>query len=157
MVSSQLLLTNDDGIGSPGLWAAARALSELGFVNVVAPREQYSGAGRSLPIYSDGLIDQQKMQVDGKDWNVYAVGGTPAQAVLHAIFEILPEKDLIKLREIRVKQMDPKAVSKIETVRNLDYVTMQIFNLVKDELNNLRKKELPLSIVKILSTGTDSS
>ena len=72
-------------------------------------------------------------------------------------FEILPEEDLIKLREIRVKQMDPKAVSEIETVRNLDYVTMQIFNLIKDELDNLRKKELPLSIVKILSTGTDSS
>ena len=72
-------------------------------------------------------------------------------------FEILPEEDLIKLREIRVKQMDPKAVSEIETVRDLDYVTMQIFNLVKDELDNLRKKELPLSIVKILSTGTDSS
>ena len=90
--TSQILLTNDDGIQSPGLWTAASALSELGFVNVVAPRDQYSGAGRSLPIYSDGLIDQQKMPVDGRDWNVYAVGGTPAQAVLHAIFEILPEK-----------------------------------------------------------------
>ena len=100
MVSSQILLTNDDGIGSPGLWAAARALSELGFVNVVAPREQYSGAGRSLPIYSDGLIDQQKMQIDGKDWNVYAVGGTPAQAVLHAIFEILPEKPVLAVAGI---------------------------------------------------------
>jgi 5'-nucleotidase len=95
MADLQILLTNDDGIQSPGLWTAASALSDLGFVNVVAPRDQYSGAGRSLPIYSDGLIDQQKMQVDDKDWNVYAVGGTPAQAVLHAIFEILPEKPML--------------------------------------------------------------
>ena len=31
------------------------------------------------------------MQVNGKLWTVYSVGGTPAQAVLHAICEILPQ------------------------------------------------------------------
>jgi 5'-nucleotidase len=100
MRKPQILLTNDDGIQSPGLWTAASALSELGFVNVVAPRDQFSGAGRSLPIYSDGLIDQQQMQVNGKDWNVFAVGGTPAQAVLHAIFEILPERPVLTVAGI---------------------------------------------------------
>ena len=30
----QILLTNDDGIKSPGLWAAAEALSDLGFGNL---------------------------------------------------------------------------------------------------------------------------
>ena len=100
MTKPQILLTNDDGIQSPGLWTAASALSGLGFVNVVAPRDQFSGAGRSLPIYSDGLIDQQKMEVNGRDWNVYAVGGTPAQAVLHAIFEILPEKPVLTVAGI---------------------------------------------------------
>ncbi|NIQ74969.1 MAG: hypothetical protein GWN67_20590, partial [Phycisphaerae bacterium] len=34
----QILLTNDDGIQSPGLWATAAALEEVGFVTVVAPR-----------------------------------------------------------------------------------------------------------------------
>src|SRR5512137_679750 len=87
----QILLTNDDGIQSPGLWAAAGALSELGYVHVVAPRDQFSGAGRSLPSTSDGIINPQQMQVNGKLWTVYSVGGTPAQAVLHAICEILPE------------------------------------------------------------------
>jgi 5'-nucleotidase len=92
----QILLTNDDGIQSPGLWAAAGALSELGYVHVVAPRDQFSGAGRSLPSTSDGIITPQQMQVNGKLWTVYSVGGTPAQAILHAICEILPERpDLI--------------------------------------------------------------
>src|SRR5512139_1129255 len=92
----QILLTNDDGIQSPGLWAAAGALSELGYVHVVAPRDQFSGAGRSLPSTSDGIITTQQMQVNGKEWTVYSVGGTPAQAVLHAICEILPERpDLV--------------------------------------------------------------
>ena len=92
----QILLTNDDGIQSPGLWAAAGALSELGYVHVVAPRDQFSGAGRSLPSTSDGIITPQQMQVNGKMWTVYSVGGTPAQAILHAICEILPERpDLV--------------------------------------------------------------
>jgi len=88
----QILLTNDDGIQSPGLWAAAETLSQLGFVNVVAPQEQSSGAGRSMPSTSNGIIKEQKMVVGEKEWTVYSVGGTPAQAVLHSIFEILPEK-----------------------------------------------------------------
>ena len=87
----QILLTNDDGIQSPGLWAAAGALSELGYVHVVAPRDQFSGAGRSLPSTSDGIITPQQMKVNGKLWTVYSVGGTPAQAILHAICEILPQ------------------------------------------------------------------
>ncbi len=90
MAAPQILLTNDDGFSSPGLWAAAEALSTLGFVHVTAPRDQSSGTGRSLPITSDGVIVPQQMQVDGKSWTVYSIGGTPAQTVLHAVLEIMP-------------------------------------------------------------------
>lgn len=92
MKKPQILLTNDDGIRSPGLWMAASRLSEIGFVHVVAPRDQYSGAGRSMPTTSDGVINSRVMHVNGKDWTVYSVGGSPAQAVQHAIMEIMPEK-----------------------------------------------------------------
>jgi len=95
MKKPQILLTNDDGIQSPGLWAAAEALSEIGFVNVTAPRDQYSGAGRSLPITTDGIINPQEMEVNGKTWQVFAIGGTPAQTVLHAVLEIIPEKPVL--------------------------------------------------------------
>ena len=83
----QILLTNDDGIQSPGLWAAAGALSELGYVNVVAPRDQFSGAGRSLPSTSDGIITPLQMQVNGKNWTVYSVGGTPQATDLFTMFD----------------------------------------------------------------------
>ena len=92
MDKPQILLTNDDGIRSPGLWAAAKALSEIGFVHVAAPREQYSGAGRSMPSFSDGVIQVEQVQVNGDAWIVHAVGGTPAQAVQHAIIEIMPQR-----------------------------------------------------------------
>jgi 5'-nucleotidase len=87
-----ILLTNDDGIRSPGLWAAAEALSEVGFVTVVAPREQSSGQGRSMPTTSDGVICEEELEVRGKIWKVYAVSGSPAQAVQHGIFEITARK-----------------------------------------------------------------
>jgi 5'-nucleotidase len=96
MPKPNILLTNDDGIRSPGLWAAAEALSRLGFVTVVAPKEQSSGAGRSLPATSDGIILEETMEVGGQQWKVYSVGGTPAQSVQHAVLEVLEIKpDLV--------------------------------------------------------------
>lgn len=85
----QILLTNDDGIRSPGLWAAAEALSQVGFVTVAAPREQASGSGRSMPVSSDGAIHQEHVEVGGQRWQVFAVGGSPAQAVQHGIMELM--------------------------------------------------------------------
>lgn len=92
----QILLTNDDGILSPGLWAAAAALSRLGFVTVTAPRDQASGMGRSLPNTSDGIIEEKQVQVNGQDWTVYSVGGSPAQTVLYGILDVMKHKpDLV--------------------------------------------------------------
>jgi 5'-nucleotidase len=52
--------------------------------------------GRSLPASSDGIIKKEILTVGGKEWTVYAVGGTPAQAVLHGILEIMPQRpDLV--------------------------------------------------------------
>ncbi|MBV6450249.1 MAG: 5'-nucleotidase SurE [Anaerolineales bacterium] len=92
----QILLTNDDGIQSPGLWAAAASLSDLGFVTVTAPRDQCTGMGRSLPNTSDGIIREERVQVNGQEWSVFAVGGSPAQAVLHGIYDVMKRKpDLV--------------------------------------------------------------
>lgn len=92
----QILLTNDDGIKSPGLWAAAEALDELGYVTVIAPRDQASGTGRSFPNTYDGLVHAEQLLVNGKEWTVHALGGTPAMAVLYGIFDLIPGKpDLV--------------------------------------------------------------
>ena len=91
-----ILLTNDDGIRSPGLWAAARALSQIGYVTVTAPRDQSSGMGRSLPSTSDGIIEEKRVQVNDQDWTVYSVGGSPAQTVLYGILDVMKRKpDLV--------------------------------------------------------------
>ncbi len=85
-----ILFTNDDGIESPGLWAAVQAFTDLGEILVVAPREQQSGMGRSLPIASEGRIHVQEMMINDQNYTVYAVDGTPAQAVQHGVLELAP-------------------------------------------------------------------
>jgi 5'-nucleotidase len=92
----QILLTNDDSIKSPGLWAAAEALSMLGYVTIAAPREQASGMGRSIPSSSDGKIKETELHIGEQVWEVFAVGGTPTQTVQHAVLEIMEIKpDLV--------------------------------------------------------------
>jgi len=94
--SYNILLTNDDGIQSDGLLAAAEALSGLGNVTVVAPREEVSASGRSMPPHSDEKVERTKLIIGGEEWTGYAIGGTPGQAVLYAILNIMPIKpDLV--------------------------------------------------------------
>jgi len=83
-----ILFTNDDGIESPGLWAAVKAFQGAGGLLVAAPREQQSGMGRSMPHYSEGRIFPYDAPIDCEDCRAYAVDGTPAQAVQHAVLEL---------------------------------------------------------------------
>ena len=87
-----ILVTCDDGIESPGLCAAVRAVLPLGEVIVSAPCEQQTGAGRSLPTSNDGAIHEIDYQVDGIKISAYAIHGSPAQAVLYALVELVPRK-----------------------------------------------------------------
>lgn len=83
-----VLFTNDDGIDSPGLWASAGAFLEIADVLIVAPIEQQSGMGRSLPMYSRGNVVERELTINGQKILAYGVGGTPAQAVQHGVYEI---------------------------------------------------------------------
>jgi 5'-nucleotidase len=92
----QILLTNDDGIESPGLWAAAEALAELGYVTVAAPSDHFSASGRGYVRNSTGCITTRKLKINNQEWEAYGVGGSPSQTVVQAILEIMPHKpDLV--------------------------------------------------------------
>jgi 5'-nucleotidase len=91
-----ILLTNDDGIHSPGIWAAASALASLGTLVVAAPARQCSAAGRSMPSGYSGRIEPVSVAAHGRDWAGYSVDGSPAQVVIHAHFDLLPRQpDLV--------------------------------------------------------------
>jgi 5'-nucleotidase len=85
-----ILLTCDDGIESPGLLAAVRAVLPLGEVIVSAPCDQQTGAGRSMPASHDGAIYEVDYSVDGHRVPAYGIYGSPAQAVIYALMECAP-------------------------------------------------------------------
>ena len=46
-----ILVTNDDGIDSPGLLALKQALTSVGQVSVIAPDHNWSAAGHSKTMH----------------------------------------------------------------------------------------------------------
>ncbi len=82
-----ILVTNDDGIQSHGLWAAVEAVLPHGEVLVVAPDRQWSGGGRSMPPNVSGMFQPQSRLVNGEWVSAYAVDASPALAVVHGIIE----------------------------------------------------------------------
>lgn len=85
METKRILLTNDDGIGAPGLVALESALKPLGDVTVVAPDSERSGSSQALTLH-------QPLRVKTLDDHHFAVGGTPADTVILALYQLLPQK-----------------------------------------------------------------
>jgi 5'-nucleotidase len=85
-----ILLTNDDGVHSPGLAAAAEALHPLGELLIVAPLEQQTSMSRSRAQHNgvDGTITRAKISSGGFSWEGYGIKATPALAVEHAVYEL---------------------------------------------------------------------
>ncbi len=83
-----ILVTNDDGIDSAGIFALAQALAKVGSVTVVAPDRQQSAVGHALTV-SDPLR-ATKVRREGGVFG-YAINGTPADCVKLAVCSLLSE------------------------------------------------------------------
>ncbi|MDO8473699.1 MAG: 5'/3'-nucleotidase SurE [Dehalococcoidia bacterium] len=78
-----ILLSNDDGIRAAGLWAAARELSKIGKVTVVAPDREQSGVGTSVTFHHPLRVKKEIPEAPGVD--AYSVEGTPGDSVILAL------------------------------------------------------------------------
>ncbi len=88
-----ILLTNDDGIYAPGLWAFYQALREEHQVEVVAPESEQSAVGHAISLLNPLRVKRVFKNGSFFGW---AVSGTPADCVKIAIAEVLPQKpDLV--------------------------------------------------------------
>jgi 5'/3'-nucleotidase len=94
---TRALITNDDGIGSPGLVALATAAREAGLdVVVAAPDREYSGASASInAVQEDGRTVIERVTLDDlPDVEAYAVRAAPAHIVvlgLHGWLDPVPD------------------------------------------------------------------
>jgi 5'-nucleotidase len=90
----KILLTNDDGIAAPGLWALAEELSQAGEVVVVAPDREQSGVGTSVTLHQPLRVRPARPVVPGIE--THAVEGTPADSVIIALRMLLKDRlDLV--------------------------------------------------------------
>ena len=78
-----ILVTNDDGIFAPGMWALARELQEVDKVVVVAPDREQSAIGTAMTLRQPLRVRKAHSVVSGVD--AYAIDGTPGDSVLLAV------------------------------------------------------------------------
>jgi len=89
----KILVTNDDGISSPGLFAVKRALAHVGEVAVIAPDKNRSAIGRGITI-GESLNVEEFSFPDGSGG--YSVDGTPVDCVRLASLGFLEwEPDIV--------------------------------------------------------------
>ena len=79
----RILVTNDDGIDSEGLHMLARALTPHGDVTVVAPDDEYSGAGAALGALHRIHPEVHRTSLEDVP-EAWAVSGPPALCVMFA-------------------------------------------------------------------------
>lgn len=77
-----ILITNDDGIHSPGILALQQALAEIGETIVIAPERDNSAVAHSLTMNRPLKINKLKE-------NFYMVDGTPTDCVALGLKKIL--------------------------------------------------------------------
>jgi 5'-nucleotidase len=80
-----ILVTNDDGVYSPGIQLLAKRLRELDTVVIVAPDRERSAAGHSMTLHRPLLIEELKESA------MYSVNGTPTDCVNIAVKGLLKE------------------------------------------------------------------
>ncbi len=79
-----ILVTNDDGVFSPGIQILAKRLRELDEVAIVAPDRERSAAGHSMTLHRPLLIERLNE-------GMYSVNGTPTDCVNIAVKGLLKE------------------------------------------------------------------
>ena len=84
----RILLTNDDGVFSPGLAALEQQLRHLGEVVVIAPSTEQSGVSHSITFLTP--LTCKSIHREGRHW-AWAVDGSPADCTKLAITELLKD------------------------------------------------------------------
>jgi 5'-nucleotidase len=83
---THILVTNDDGVFSPGLLALKRALEQIGEVSVIAPDRNRSAIGRGITVHTSLHVEQVELE-DGSI--AYATDGTPVDCVRFAVLGLV--------------------------------------------------------------------
>jgi 5'-nucleotidase len=99
-----ILLTNDDGIESPGIRVLLKELISLARVTVLAPDHNWSAAGHTKTMHKPLRVSVYPLYIEpereggagGREVEAYTTTGAPSDCVALALLGILPEEpDLV--------------------------------------------------------------
>jgi 5'-nucleotidase len=93
----KILISNDDGIDSPGIAALAKEMKKIGEVTVIAPRTEQSAVGHAITMKIPLRITEY---YKNGDFFGYAIDGTPADCLKIGIRNILKSRPDIVLSGI---------------------------------------------------------
>jgi len=82
---SVILVTNDDGVHSPGLLSLFNVMKEIGDAYVIAPDRERSAVSHALTLH-------RPLKVENLRDHVFSLNGTPTDCVAVGVHKILPEK-----------------------------------------------------------------
>jgi 5'-nucleotidase len=88
-----ILISNDDGIFAPGLWALASELKNIDRVVAVAPDREQSATGTSVTLRQPLRV--RKITPIVPEVDTYAVEGTPSDSVILAFEKLVVEADTV--------------------------------------------------------------
>ncbi|MEE9583657.1 MAG: 5'/3'-nucleotidase SurE [Dehalococcoidales bacterium] len=86
----KILVTNDDGIFTPGLWTLAKELNSIARVFVVAPDREQSATGTAITLRQPLRVQKITPMVPGVE--AYSVEGTPSDSVILALGRLLKDR-----------------------------------------------------------------
>jgi len=90
----RILITNDDGIFTPGLWTLVKELKNIAQVAVVAPDREQSAIGAAVTLRQPLRV--QRIRPIVPEVETYSVEGTPADSVILALGQLIKNKvDLV--------------------------------------------------------------
>jgi 5'-nucleotidase len=90
----KILISNDDGIYSDGIWTLAREVSKIAEVVIVAPDREQSAVGTAVSLRKPLRV--QKIVSLEPGIEAYSVEGTPSDSVIVGLGKLIPGKiDLV--------------------------------------------------------------
>ncbi|MCD1293664.1 5'/3'-nucleotidase SurE [Methanocella sp. CWC-04] len=156
----RILITNDDGVNSSGLYAAYEAVKGLGEVTIVAPATQQSAVGRSMTLFEPLRIS--KHTTNGI--LAYGVSGRPTDAVLLGMFTIMDKKPDLVISGVNIgENLSTEAVTTSGTIgaaleaASQDVPAIAVSMKVEDEgdkfmdMDHMRDYSVTMSVINRLA------
>ncbi len=90
----KILVTNDDGIRSDGLWTLVEELKKIARITVITPDSEKSAIGTALSLLQPVKLEEVTPAVSGV--TAYTVDGTPSDCVILALGKLIKDRvDLV--------------------------------------------------------------